>query len=171
MGGGPRSAGWVYPASQILILWSGTHSSRFDPSSSGSRESGAGAPTQKFLTILSARSSGFCLHSEIMSALGKGLGKVSWPTWFSDPCFKGNLTQNLNKESKHREPLVPPLQCVKSGLSVRLSIWGKKKPRSLLLTTCSRLAPPSPRAPRQVNSWQSWEGLSSERPRAGEAGP
>lgn len=145
MGGGPRSSGWVYPASQILILWSGTHSSRFDPSSSGSRESGAGAPTQKFLTILSARSSGFCLHSEIMSALGKGLGKVSWPAWFSDPCFKGNLTQNPNKESKRREPLVPPLQSVKSGLSAHLSIWGKKKPRSLIANNLLKTSPSRPR--------------------------
>jgi hypothetical protein len=81
---------------------------------------------------------------------GKGLGKVSWPAWFSDACFKGNLIQNPYMESKHREPLTSSAVCEKSS-------GGK---RSL---ACFFEYP--------ANEFMAVHGPSSGRPRAGEAGP
>lgn len=132
MGGGPSSAGWVYLASQILILWSGTHFSRFDPSSSASREWSEREGQHRGILIHS-----FSSVVRVLPPLrnnvrpGKALGKVSWPAWFSDPCFRGNLIQNPNMENKHQEPLNSPAMC-ESGLSVRLPIWGEKKPGALI---------------------------------------
>lgn len=122
-------------------------------------ESGPGAPTQRnsFPSFQLGTQGSVTAHRNRISALGSGLRKVSWSTWFSDPCFKGNLPQNPNIQSKHQGSSRPPLQCVKL---LRISVCPSGGKTGLLIATDLL------NSTRQVNSWQSWEGPSTGCPRA-----
>lgn len=124
-------------------------------------ETGAGALTQRnSLPSFQLGTPGFCHRSQKWNVSpGKGLGKVSWSTWFSGPCFKGNLTQNPNIQSKHQGAAHPSSAvCEKCPGSPFVRLGGGGEPGLLIATDLLNNT-------RQVNSWQSWEGPSNGRPR------